>query len=195
MLEKPFRRRRRAQSEPSAAREDCSRHVAKRSDGEHAKTRVSHLALCVLGVLALAGCSPGRDSVPVMPEKRLGADAGTGPAQDGYVAVAKKALVTVALASHAGVSRDAAIAALARLADEADACAAKLSESGQLVQGAGSFVAKKKNAETLVDVKTEGGPRAVHNAVLCVVAPLRRGAFAAEGTEGATLVFDVLWGP
>jgi len=143
-------------------------------------------------MLLACACAPSRDTVPVVPEVR--ADAGEAATSEGYVAIAKKEHVTLALASHAGVRRDAALTVLERVSSEMEACVANLVTQNQLARGAARFQAKKRGTETLVDVKTEGGAAAVHNAVLCVVLPLRRYPFP-EGPEGSTLVLDALWGP
>jgi hypothetical protein len=168
--------------------------------------RASTLAFALARALALASCSPARDVIPesrdvrgVIPDASAPQSAPqNAPPRDGYTHVARRAHGVVGLVGAHFMTDEDAKHILERVADDLEACAARLEERGELAEGALSLVAvtgPRGNAE-VTDVRfAPGGPVAA-NALACVIAPLRASTFPAATDRGLpALALDATWAP
>ena len=93
----------------------------------------------VAAAVALTACASagggGRDVVPESHDVQV-ADAGPAATPQGYDYVAKRPQAIVALAEARGIDQDVARAAVDRVADALDACAAEQGRRGALTNGA-----------------------------------------------------------
>ncbi len=152
----------------------------------------------LVAAIALAGCPSGnsRDVVPVARDVRLGPEGGaaTPPTSpDGYAYVAKRARASLGLVGSRNMKEEDARRALDRIADDLDACAARLEKRGALVDGAVQLVALGNDRGTaeITDVRLAPGGPVAANALECIIAPLRASSLA----PNATLAIEATWGP
>lgn len=160
-------------------------------------------ALVVAGLVLAGACSPGpRDVAGEGSDVRVvtppeGAPDGGAPT-DTYAHVAKRAHGVVALAEARHLREADARAFVDHLADELDACAARLEERGELVDGAARVVAiagPRGTAEGL-NVRLAPGGAVAQNALMCVLAPLRAAPFPASNDGAAPgVAVEVTWQP
>jgi hypothetical protein len=163
------------------------------------------VALALAHALTLASCSPARDVIPesrdvrgVVPERSAPSALQGAPQKDGYTLIARRAHGVVGLVGAHFMTDEDARHILERVADDLEACAARLEPRGELVEGALSLVAvtgPRGNAE-VTDVRfAPGGPVAA-NALACVIAPLRASTFPAASDRGLpALALDATWAP
>ena len=152
------------------------------------------LALCAIALHACAGSS--RDVVPETHDVQ-GATPAPSASPDGYVYVAKRPRGVVALAEARGMSDEAARQAIDHLADELDACAARLAGQKRLAKdGAGRVVAAIGADGTVqgLNVKAAPGENVAANFVLCVVSPLRMTIFPAADAGARGIAVEATWG-
>lgn len=156
-------------------------------------------ALVLTAAVAALACSPGpRDVAGENRDVRVvagEADAGPG---DAYAHVARRPRAVVALAESRHMRADEARAFTERLADDVEACASRLEERGELVDGAARIVAiagPRGTAEGL-NVRLAPGGAVAQNALLCLLAPLRALPFppSTDGQQGG-LALEVTWQP
>jgi hypothetical protein len=150
----------------------------------------------LLGVAA--SCAGSRDVVPETHDVRGAADAGPPAAPEGYVYVAKRRHGLVALAEARGIDELAARQAVDHLADELEACAARLEAEGKLAdEGAGRVVAQIDANGTVqgLNVKASPGAAVAANFLVCVVSPLRLTVFpTGSGPAPRGIALESAWG-
>jgi hypothetical protein len=161
--------------------------------------RAAAAALALGAALGACGGGGARDVVPASRDVRgEAAAASAAPAGlDGYVYVAKRRHGVVALAEARGVSAETARRAVDRIADELEACAAKLEAEGKLApDGAGRVVAAigDDGAVRGVNIKAAPGGVVAANLLVCVVAPVRTLTFPAQGGGARGLAIEATWG-
>jgi hypothetical protein len=152
------------------------------------------VALCVALCWVIA-CAASRDVVPETRDVHGAPDASAG----GYAYVAKRPHGLVALAEARGIDDASARQAVDHLADELDACAARLAAQGKLASDAAGRVVAQIGPEGDIaglNVKTTPGGAAAANFLLCVVSPLRMTGFPrAAGDAGARgVALEAVWG-
>ncbi len=161
------------------------------------------LAPLVTAACFTCGCpGPSRDVVPESRDVRGAAgDGGLALAPDAYQYVAKRRRGLVALAEARGLGDADARAAIDHLADELDACAARLAAEGKLAEdGAGRVVAAigPDGAIAGLNVKAGPGAQTAANLLVCVVSPLKLVAFppAPAGADAGArgLALEAVWG-
>jgi hypothetical protein len=112
--------------------------------------------------------------------------------------VAKRPQAIVALAEARGIDQDVARAAIDRVADALDACAAEQSRRGALTNGAARVVAQidERGLVSGTNVKIDPGPGVVTTAVACFVAPMKMLVFPPTdgGTAPRGIAVEALWG-
>lgn len=156
-------------------------------------------------LVAAAACSPAsRDVVPETRDVRASADLDAGAANrsggsaDAYAWVARRAHGAVGLAGARHVDGESAKRIVERLADELDACAARLQAEGTLVEGAARFVAATgaRGTGELGEMQLAPGSAVAANALLCIAAPVRATTFPPAGSEGVpALLLEASWSP
>jgi hypothetical protein len=157
--------------------------------------------VAVAVAVALTGCASagggGRDVVPESHDVQV-ADAGPPGSSQGYDYVAKRPQAIVALAEARGIDRDVARAAVDRVADALDACAAEQGRRGMLTKGAARVVAQidERGLVAGTNVKIDPGPGGVTTAVACFVAPMKMLVFPPidAGTTPRGIAVEALWG-
>jgi hypothetical protein len=148
---------------------------------------------------ALTACpTPGRDVVPETHDVRgATADATPPPRTDGYAYVARRPHGAVGLVGAHFMTDADARRIVDRVADDLEACARRLEQRRELVEGALQLVAVTGSRGTaeITDVRfAPGGPVAA-NALECIVAPLRANAFPSASTAGVPAVaIEATWG-
>ena len=158
-------------------------------------------ASIVATAIALAGCpTPGRDVVPESRDVRGDAvDAGAGgrPSADAYAYVARRPHGAVGLVGAHFMSDADAQKIVDRIADDLEACARRVQQRGELVEGALQLVAftGSRGTAEISDARfAPGGPVAA-NALECIIAPLRASAFPAATKAGVPAVaIEATWG-
>lgn len=163
----------------------------------HARVAAALLTLASLAAVA-SSCSPGnsRDVVPDSRDVRLVPDASAPPdksAPDGYAYVAKRPHAAIGLVGVRNGSRPDAERVVDRIADDLEACAARLEKRGELASGALQLVVMGSGSgrAEITDVRLAPGGPVAANALECVVAPLRASAL----TPSFTLAIEATWGP
>ncbi|MBX3260858.1 MAG: hypothetical protein KIS78_31130 [Labilithrix sp.] len=159
-----------------------------------ALSRFVSLHVAPASVVALLGCSPSpRDVVPESRDVRVTPDAG----DDAYVHVARRAHGVVALAEARRMADDDARAIVERIADELERCATGLEAQGLLVEGAARVVAVAgPNGTPALSVRLAPGDAVAHNALVCLVAPVRATTLPPPTSDGAPgLAIEATWGP
>jgi hypothetical protein len=155
----------------------------------------AHAAAGALAVLA--GCAgPSRDVVPESKEVQTAAPPPT-LSPEGYVYVAKRRHGLIALAEARGIDEEGARGLVDHLADELEACAARLEREGKLADdGAGRVVAAVDAGGTIrgVNVKAAPGAAVAANFLVCVVAPLRLASFGPTDAGTRGLAIEAAWG-
>jgi hypothetical protein len=155
-------------------------------------------ALASLALLTL-GC-PGKPSDvaidPPSPSGRVVADHDVG-AHDGYVYVARKPHVTIALAEARGITEAEGIAMVERLAADFSGCAARLAGEGQLAVGAGRVVmiAGPRGMPEGFNVRLAPGAAIAQNALMCLIAPAKTLVFPPADASQRGLAIETTWGP
>jgi hypothetical protein len=153
-------------------------------------------ARLVLATALAAGCSPSRDIVPETHDVRVATQPDSGTA--GYAYVAKRLHGTLALNGTKSLADEDAHRLLDKLADDFEACAARLEADGSLVEGAARFVVAAGphgTGEVSEMQLAPGGPVAA-NALLCLVAPARASSFAGGGGGAVpAILVDAAWNP
>jgi hypothetical protein len=155
----------------------------------------------VVTFAVLAGC--GGETRDVVPDSRDVVRTDTQSERDrgSYTHVAKRSMGFVALAGEQGVGADVAAAAVERLADSLDGCAADLAQHGKLVDGAVRvrMAIAPDGAPVVSHVDVAPGNAVAANAILCVLAPLKLLTFppsdATRGAGARTMAIDATWGP
>jgi hypothetical protein len=147
--------------------------------------------------LALAACAgQARDVVPETHDTRV-SPAPSAASSEGYVYVARRSHGLVALAESRGIAEDAARQLVDHLADELDACAARLAREGKLADGGAGRVVATLDADGSVrgvNVKAAPGPGVAANFLMCVVSPLRLASFPAADAGARGLAIEATWG-
>jgi hypothetical protein len=164
-------------------------------------------ALAALGIGAIASASacspPPRDVVPdtkdvvvAGPDASAGATAKPGA----YLYVARRRHGTIALSGRSPqVPAPDAERFVDRLADELDACAARLDLQGSLVDGAARMVIASSAVGTglVGDTELQAGGGVAANALLCIAAPAKTIPLVPRPDGGAVpaILIDAAWGP
>ena len=146
----------------------------------------------------VAACGSARDVVPESHDVRSAVDVPSAkkPAtSDAYEYVARRPLGTVALAEGRGLSSELSSAAVDRLADTLQSCAADLQKRGKLVSGAVRVVAQIGSDGLVTGVNVKVAPGATANALLCVIAPVKLLTFPpSDGDAGARgMAIEAAW--
>jgi hypothetical protein len=173
-----------------------------RPAGAAALRALARFALVGASGLMSASCpAPPRDVVPETRDVRgaVDADASTSPAPgDGYLHVARRAHGAVGLVGAHFMTDDDARRIVEHVADDLEACAARVERRGALVAGAVQLVVvtgSRGTAEVTDLTLAPGGPVAA-NALECILAPLRATALPAARAGGApALALEATWGP
>jgi hypothetical protein len=175
------------------------------------------LEIALVAVLA-GGCASGKDVVPETRDVHADTTAGGGPgagagagggagagtagsggAAGGYDYVARRPRAIVALAEGRGLSREVAVMATDRVADQMETCSEDLLHKGQLVRGAARVVVKIAPDGTLsgMAVKTSPGTAVAANAILCFIAPVKALTFPPESAAAPDrgIAFEATWDP
>jgi hypothetical protein len=164
-------------------------------------------ALAGLGIASAAiasACSPPpRDVVPETKDVVVeGADASSSAtAKPGaYLHVARRRHGTIALSGRSPqVPADDAQRFVDRLADELDACAARLEVGGTLVDGAARMVIASSAMGTglVGDTELQAGGGVAANALLCIAAPAKTIPLVPrpDGGPVPAILIDATWGP
>ena len=155
----------------------------------------------VVAAVALVACASagggGRDVVPESHDVQV-TDAGPAASTQGYDYYAKRPLGTVALAEARGIDQDVARAAIDRVADALDACAAEQGRRGALTNGAARVVAQidERGLVAGTNVKIDPGPGVVTTAVACFVAPIKMLVFPPTdaGAVQRGIAVEAIWG-
>lgn len=156
------------------------------------RTRIA-AAAALLGALAAACPKPVENVVPETREVRADASA---PAE-GYVHVAKKPRVTVALAEARGVATEVGVAMTESLASQFDECATALEREGKLVSGAARVVVVAGEAGRAegFNVRLAPGGAVAQNALRCLMPPAKLLVFP-DGDGGQRgIAIECTWGP
>jgi hypothetical protein len=157
--------------------------------------RISFVLACAMSVAY--ACSPSRDTVPETKDVHVvaGADAG---ASATYRFVARRPHGAIGIAGTKNIGDDDARRFVEHLADELEACATRLQETGSLVLGAARMVVAsgaKGNAE-IGDTELQPGSGIAANALLCIVAPARATPFPSAGSAGIpAILIEATWSP
>ncbi len=157
------------------------------------------LIAAIVAMIAI-GCSPNvRDVVPESRDVRgAEVDASVPPPSDGYAYVARRAHGAVGLVGSHFMSPDDARRLVDRIADDLEACAARLEQRGDLAEGALQLVAISgaRGTAEVTDIRfAPGGPVAA-NALECIVAPLRASPFPGPTAAGSpALAIEATWSP
>ncbi|MBS2019413.1 MAG: hypothetical protein JST00_41510 [Deltaproteobacteria bacterium] len=157
------------------------------------------LAASAIAAATAAACSPGnsRDVVPDSREVRLVGDGGAPPPEppssEGYAYVARRRHASIGLVGSRNAKPEDAARTVDRIADDLDACAARLQTRGDLVSGALQLVVvgSENGRAEITDVRLAPGGPVAANALECVIAPLR----ATMLTPSFTLAIEATWGP
>lgn len=152
----------------------------------------------LLALLLVAACGNGRDVVPESRDVHTAVDAPSAKKPlpgDAYEYVARRALGTVALAEGRGLSAELSSAAIERLADTLQSCAADLQKRGKLVSGAVRVVAQIGPDGLVTGVNVKVAPGATANALICVVAPVKLLTFPPTETDAGArgMAIEVAW--
>lgn len=150
-------------------------------------------AAALFGALAVACPRPVENVVPETREVRTDA----GAAVEGYVHVAKRARVTVALAEARGVATEVGVAMTESLAARFDECAAALDRDGQLVSGAARLVVVAGDGGRAegFNVRLAPGGAVAQNALRCLMPPAKLLVFP-DGDGGQRgIAIECTWGP
>jgi hypothetical protein len=141
----------------------------------------------------------GRDVVPESHDVQVADAAPAASAGQGYDYVAKRQLAIVGLAEARGIDQAVARAAIDRIADALDSCAAEQGRRGALTKGAARVVAQidERGIVSGTNVKIDPGPGVVTTAVACFVAPMKMLVFppTEAGTAERGIAVEALWGP
>jgi hypothetical protein len=146
----------------------------------------------VVFFLLVASCAAGpRD---VLDSSGGNGDASAPPPQTAYAYIARRSLVTVALADSQGVVDDDTHQAIDRVADYANACMAK---SKNLVRGAMRVVLPIDDGGVAgIPQVTYTPPESAPLGLLCVIRPIRMSSFGPAtndaGARGITI--ESVWG-
>lgn len=162
-------------------------------------TRASLVAAVALTLAACASAGGGgRDVVPESHDVQVNGPAPAASGQQGYDYVAKRQLSIVGLAEARGVDPDVARAAVDRVADALDSCAAEASRRGALTQGAARVVARidERGLVSGTSVKIDPGSGVITTAVACFVAPVKMLVFPPieAGAAERGIAVEALWG-
>lgn len=117
-------------------------------------------------------------------------------APQGYEYVARRATAVVGLAEARGLDPRIARAAVDRLADALDACAAGERRKGEPGQGAARVVAQIEPGGAVggTTLRAEPGEGVAREAALCLVAPVRLLTFPPADSGSRGLALEALWG-
>lgn len=151
--------------------------------------------------LTVAGCpAPPRDVVPETHDVRgdvPDAAPPPRPEQSPYAYVARRPRAAVGLVGAHFMSQSDAARIVNRIADNLEACARRLEQRGELVEGAVQLVAvtgSRGTAEVTNLRLAPGGPVAA-NALECIIAPLRASTLPAANKAGVpALAIEATWG-
>lgn len=153
---------------------------------------------------ACAACSPPpRDVIPasrdvhVAPEANATEDsAHEASATAGYEHVARRPHGVIALAEARHMNHADARAIVERLADELERCASGLEAEGLLVRGAARVVAiADPSGAPALNVRVAPGEDVAHNALLCIVSPVRATTLPGAGRGTPGIAIEATWGP
>lgn len=163
---------------------------------------------------ACAACSPPpRDVVPASRDVHVTREAGEMEARAdgaseteerarepsataGYEYVARRPHGVIALAEARHVNHEAARAIVERLADELERCASGLEAEGLLVRGAARVVAiADPSGAPALNVRVAPGDDVAHNALLCIVSPVRATSLPSDGRGTPGIAIEATWGP
>ncbi len=157
-------------------------------------------ALLPLPLLAL-GC-PGKPAdVAIAPPSPSGGvvrdPPDDGKTHDGYVYIAYKPYVTIALAEARGITDAEGIAMVDRLSADFSGCAARLKAEGQLVEGAGRLVmiAGPRGVPEGFNVRLAPGDAVARTALMCLIAPAKALVFPSADASQSGLAIEATWGP
>jgi hypothetical protein len=143
----------------------------------------------------LTACpKPVENVVPETHEVRT--DAGPDPG-GGYVHIARKPHVTIALAEARGISEESGVAMTEKLAAQFEECAVMLQKDGQLVDGAARvvIVAGEGGRAEGFNVKLAPGGPVAQNALRCLMPPAKLLVFP-DGDGGQRgIAVEATWGP
>jgi hypothetical protein len=152
-------------------------------------------------MFVLAACGGGRDVIPETKDVREStpADGRAAASNGGYEFVARRPLGSVGLAEARGLSSDVAEQATNAVADTMQRCMTELLRTGQMVQGAARVVARVTNDGGLegLNMTLSPGSAVTHNAILCVIAPIKSLTFppTAEKTARRGIALEAAWSP
>jgi hypothetical protein len=159
-------------------------------------------AYALASVLALAGCpTSGRDVVPETRDVRGAVatpDAAAPPRDGDYVYVVRRPHGAVGLVGAHFMKDDDAHRMVDRIADDLEACARRVEQRGELVEGALQLVAATGSRGTaeVTDVRLAPGGPVAANALECILAPLRASTLPPATTAGVpALAIEAMWGP
>jgi hypothetical protein len=146
-------------------------------------------------LVVLVACSPSapRDVAGENKDVRVqpGGDAGATPNTEAYAYVARRPHGVVALAEARQIGEEESHAIIENLANDLEACAARLESEGTLVEGAARIIAlAQPQGPPALNVKLAPGGDVAQNALMCLVAPIR----ALPLTKGG-LAVEYTWGP
>ena len=150
--------------------------------------------------LSVAACpSPARDVVPETHDVRSATpDASAPPPDQGpYAYVARRPHAAVGLVGAHFMSDADAARIVDRIADDLEACARRVEQRRELVEGAVQLVAVTGSRGTaeVTDMRLSPGGPVAANALECIVAPLRATTLPAANKAGVpALAIEATWG-
>jgi len=153
-----------------------------------------------LGLAASACPAPARDVVPETHDVHGDvADAASParPEQSPYAYVARRPHAAVGLVGAHFMSDADAARVVDRVADDLEACARRVEQRGDLVEGAVQLVAVTGSRGTaeVTDLRLAPGGPVAANALECIVAPLRATTLPAASKAGVpALAIEATWG-
>lgn len=153
----------------------------------------------VLGLSVAACPSPPRDVVPETHDVRGATpDAAAPPPDQGpYTYVTRRPHAAVGLVGAHFMSDAEAARIVDRIADDLEACARRVEQRGELVEGAVQLVAVTGSRGTaeVTDLRLAPGGPVAANALECIVAPLRATTLPAANKAGVpALAIEATWG-
>lgn len=152
-------------------------------------------SLAMVAATFAAACSPSgpRDVATESRDVRRTTEA---VAPEAYVYVTRRPHGVVALAEARHMTDAEARAIVERIADDLERCLTALELEGTLVSGAARVVAiAGPNGVPALNVRLAPGEAVAHNALLCLVAPVRATTFPATTRDAPGLAIETTWGP